>query len=106
MMNSERRREARREVSQPVKVQCLETGRYLTGRTRNLSAGGALLEVLHPSLLVPGQRLRVGVARNDRQALLTSSEMAEATVVRSLGLGGTQSVAVSFAHPQELAAVG
>jgi hypothetical protein len=106
MMHTERRREARLEVSQPVKVQCLETGRYLAGRTRNLSTGGALLEVLHPSLLVPGQRLRVGVARNERQAILASRDMAEAIVVRSLGLGGSQNVAVCFAQPQQLAAVG
>ena len=99
----ERRHDARLPLTRPAKVQCLTTGRYLAGRTRNLSAGGALLEIDHPSLLVPGQRLRVGVARTKQDVVLAAEEMTPATVVRSAGLRGTQTVAVQFDRRQQLA---
>jgi hypothetical protein len=100
----ERRRDARLALQRPVKIQCAQTGRYLAGRTRDLSAGGALLEVDHPSLLVAGQRLRVGVGWTSQQMLLRQDDLAQATVVRSLALGATQTVAVCFDQRQQLAA--
>ncbi len=106
MVKTERRRDARVAVCRPVKLQCVESGRYLAGRTDNLSASGALLQVYHPSLLVPGQRLRMGIAWTDRQAVLEADRLVDATVVRSRGHGGFQQVAVAFAHRQELAAAG
>jgi nitrous oxidase accessory protein NosD len=104
MTRTDRRREGRFALDRPVKVQCLETGRYLAGRTINVSPGGALVEVAHPSLLVPGQRVKLGVSWVRQQAVLAARDMAEATVVRSLGLGPRQSVAVCFDQRQELAA--
>ncbi|MEX2215850.1 MAG: PilZ domain-containing protein [Phycisphaeraceae bacterium] len=101
--SSERRHDARLELTRPVKVKCLLTGRYLPGRSRNLSSGGALLEIDHPSLLVPGQRILIGVAQTKQDVLLAADEMAPATVVRSAGLRGTQTVAVQFDHRQQLA---
>ena len=106
MTNAEKRRDARIAMTHPIKVQCTQTGRYYTGITSNYSAGGALLEVAHPSLMVPGQRVKIGIAWNKRQAVLPAETMAEATVVRSLGLGATQRVALRFDHRQELAATG
>lgn len=98
----ERRRDARIALDCPVKVQCETTGRYLSGLTRDVSATGLLLEIHHPSLLVQGQRLRVGIAWQGRSGLLASSQMLTATVVRSLGLGGKQHVALSFEERQSL----
>ena len=106
MTSSERRRDARIAVDRPIKLQCVHSGRYLRGHTGNLSASGALLEIDHPSLLVRGQRLRIGIAWDNRQAVISSDAMAQATVVRSWGQGPTQRVAVRFDHRQELAATG
>lgn len=100
----ERRRDARLAVERPIKLQCAQTGRYLSGRTSNLSASGALLEVDHPSLLVPGQRLRLGIAWDNQRAILESPALAQATVIRSSARGATQHVAVRFDQRQELAA--
>ena len=100
---SDRRHDARLELSRPVKVKCLLTGRYLPGRSRNLSAGGALLEIDHPSLLVPGQRVMIGVAHTRQDVILAAEDMTPATVVRSAGLQGTQTVAIQFDQRQELA---
>jgi len=102
----ERRRDARLPLDRPVKVQCLHTGRYLAGHTFNLSASGALVEIEHPSLMIPGQRIKVGVAQTKQNVILQSEEMADATVVRSMGHRGRQTVAVMFDHRQELAATG
>jgi hypothetical protein len=102
----ERRRDARLPLDRPVKVQCLHTGRYLAGHTCNLSTSGALVEIDHPSLLIPGQRIKVGVAQTRQDVILKSEEMAQATVVRSMGHRGTQRVAIVFDQRQELALVG
>ncbi|MEX0775293.1 MAG: PilZ domain-containing protein [Phycisphaeraceae bacterium] len=99
----DRRKEPRTALSRPVKVRLCDTGRYLTGRTTNLSPGGALLEVDTPSLLVPGQRIALGVAWTDQQTLLHRDELIDATVLRSLGLGGRQNVAIYFEQRQQLA---
>lgn len=76
----------------------------MAGRTRNVSASGAMLEVYLPSMLITGQRLEVGVAWHHRQALIDADQLAKATVVRSLGMGGVQYVAIQFDQPLALAA--
>lgn len=102
----DRRRDARLSLDRPVKVQCLHTGRYLAGHTTNLSSSGALIEIEHPSLLIPGQRVKIGVAQTKQDVLLQAEQMSEATVVRSMGHRGSQTVAIMFDQRQELAAVG
>ena len=93
-------------MDRPVKIQCVETGRFLPGHTCDVSPGGAMIEVKHPSLLVPGQRVRVGISWTAQQMLLHADDMAEATVLRSLGQGGTQHVAIGFDQPQSLSMAG
>lgn len=102
MSSSERRRDTRISMDRPVKVQCVMTGRYLPGVTCNVSATGAMLQLNHASLLVQGQRLRVGFAWNDHQAIIQNAQMTDAVVVRSLGIGGRQHVALCFDQRQEL----
>jgi len=101
---TERRIDARVALERPVKVQCAVTGRYVSGQTDNLSRSGALVAVESPSLFVPGQRLKVGIAWQRGQVVLDSREMADATVVRSFALGTHQHVALRFDRRQELAA--
>ncbi len=93
---SERRRQARLSLAYPVKVWCVETGRFLAGQTHDLSAQGMMIEVQKPSLLMPGQRVRVGIAWSSREVVLSQKQMLPGVVVRSLGHGQQQHVAVSF----------
>lgn len=102
MTTPERRRDARISMDRPAKVQCVMTGRYLPGVTCNVSSTGALLQLNSASLLVQGQRLRVGVAWNDHTAIIQNAQMTEAVVVRSFGINGRQQVALCFDERQEL----
>ncbi len=97
-MTHDRRKFERLSVNRGVKLRCELTGRYLTGQTVDLSAGGAMIEVAHPSLLVPGQRVRF--ASEPAQPVIRSDDMLEATVVRCLGIGRRQRVAVQFDQTQ------
>ena len=99
----ERRFEARTEMVRPLKLWCTHTGRYLSGATRDVSPTGAMIEIDHPSLLVSGQRVRVGIAWSSRHMLLGDADLIEARVLRSLGMGGCQRVALEFNQRQELA---
>jgi hypothetical protein len=100
----ERRHDARLAVARPVRVECPQTGRRFSGRTRDVSASGAMLEVDHPCLLVPGQPLRLGIAWTARQTVLRREDLLDAVVVRSLGKGPMQTVAISFTRRIQLAA--
>ena len=101
--NKERRHDVRSAVSRPVKIRCRLTERYYSGVTSNVSQGGAMIDVDHPSQMVDGQRLEVGIAWTNRQMLLSGDELVVATVMRSIGLNGRQRVAVRFDQRQELA---
>lgn len=92
----ERRRKPRVAMQYPAKIWCVDTGRFLAGSTQDLSAQGLLVQVDHASLLIPGQRVRVGIAWSSHDMLLSRSQMLPGVVVRSLGHGGTQTVAVCF----------
>ncbi|MAE68121.1 MAG: hypothetical protein CMJ18_28055 [Phycisphaeraceae bacterium] len=102
----ERRRDPRARIARSAKLQCAVTGRYYQGCTQDVSSGGAMLEINHPSLMVVGQQLRVGIAWTNRHALIRRDEMIPARVTRSLGIEGRQRVAVQFETPQELALTG
>lgn len=100
----ERRREQRVEVSRPAKVQCADTGRFLPAWVRNLSAGGALLELRTRTPLMGGQPIRVGIALGAHQAMLRNADLADARVVRSLSRDDVHQVAVQFAATPTLVA--
>ena len=102
--HAERRQDARSEVEKPVKIRCLRSGRYLSGRTRNLSAGGALIEISDPHRFAPGQRIKLGIAWNRRQTVLDSHALIDSVIIRNLALGGLHQIALRFEHRQELAA--
>ena len=104
MDHHDRRRDPRVPVDRPVKLQCVQSGRYYAGRTCDLSSNGAHLRVDHPALLAPGQQVRVGIAQSNHQAVLRSDQMIRATVKRSLALDGIQDLAVQFDEQNELAA--
>lgn len=101
----DRRHDPRVPLQRPVKLQCQITGRFFAGQTVNLSAGGSLMQLGRASLMVPGQRVRVAIPADPRAALLRSADFVEATVLRALGMGGRQSVALRFDQPQALPAL-
>lgn len=101
-LGKDRRREARLPIERPVKLQCQVTGKYVAGRTSNLSDGGMLIVIDNPSLLVPGQRIKIGVQQTRQDVVLKAGQMTPATVVRSMGIGGRQTVAVQFDQRQRL----
>jgi len=104
MVSSDRRYSPRFPLERPVKIRCLNSGRYYGGKTCDVSSTGVMTQIETPSLLVPGQRVEVGIAEHSRQAILSADQMKQATVVRSLGLDGIQRVAVQFDQAQQLAA--
>ena len=106
MPPNDRRRYARVPISQPVKVQCQHSGRYYSGRTSNLSAGGALLTVESPTRLPAGHKLRLGIAWSRQEAVLASAALVEATVTRNLIGANPQLLAIQFAQIQPALAQG
>lgn len=98
MPEPERRRTRRVIVERPVKL-CRfgSEARYFAGRTYDLSAEGALIELDQPASLGPGQMVRLAIALHRQQGLVRREQMREATVVRSLVHGGRPRVAVRFA---------
>ena len=78
-----RRADVRQTVHRPVKLRPPSTvGRYLAGRTRNISAGGALIELNRPASLNRGDTVRLAIADHDDVPLLTADGMIAATVLR------------------------
>lgn len=104
MTTPERRRDPRIPANHPVKLKCEQTaGKYIPGTTDNVSDGGAMLKLDHPKLLTTGQKVQIGIVSNPARGMLLAEDFVEATIVRSLGHGETQHVAVRYAHPQRFA---
>lgn len=103
-MSTERRRYARTPLDRPLKLICSATGKLVAARTRNVSAGGLLLETEHPVPLAAGNHLKVGVAWPGQAAVLGQRQLAGATVVRSMALGAYQQIAVRFDEIRDMAA--
>ena len=106
-MTIERRRDRRYVLDRPVKFQCDQAGtRYLTGHTVNISAGGAMLTVEHPQHIQLGQEVKLSIASIAHQPLLEADDALTGTVIRCLGCGDTQHLAIRFHKPQRIAEAG
>jgi len=104
MTTPERRRDPRIPANRQVKLKCEQTaGKYIPGTTHDVSDGGALLKLHHSRLLTTGQKVQIGIITSPVQGMLTTEDFVEATIVRSLGHGETQHVAVRYARPQRFA---
>jgi c-di-GMP-binding flagellar brake protein YcgR len=104
MTTPERRRDPRIFTHYPVKLKCEQSaGKYIPGTTDNVSDGGAMLMLDHTRLLTTGQKVQIGIVSNPACGMLTTEDFVEATIVRSLGHGETQHVAVRYARPQRFA---
>lgn len=80
VIDGDRRYDDRVRLKRPCKVFDPHAGKYWMGETINLSTGGALLRLLRPLEIRPGDTLYVGVAFKRRQGLIHSHEMMEAVV--------------------------
>jgi len=103
MTPRDRRLYPRVDAERPVKVQCVDTGRYLAARTRNFSAGGAMVDLDRRASFVPGQRVRVGIAAAPDAAMMADSQLVEAIVVRTAPALGAPGLAVQFVKPVAVA---
>jgi len=81
-VEGDRRRHPRVPVEQPCKIHDPHTGKYIAGCTRDVSIGGALIEVPKLLALNAGETLHVGVALKRRQGLIRCNEMIQAAVTR------------------------
>ncbi len=101
----ERRRFERQEIERSCKIYRPAHKRYLPGRTLDLSAGGALLEVEAPRPLIPGEAIDLAVAWTNLPVLPTRA-LQDARIVRvTRERDGRQIVAVEFKRAQSLSAV-
>lgn len=104
----DRRQFPRFDISRPCKLYHAATGRYLPGRTRNLSAGGALVDVDTPRDFAEGESLELAIAWT-RRALLPADALVEAKVMRTVASlvlpDGTtrRTLGVSFAQAEPIA---
>lgn len=80
----ERRSHPRLHVQRPAKIFDPGSGKYHIGSTRDLSAGGMLIELSQGISARPGDSIMIGVAQTRRQPILRQSEMLRATVVRAM----------------------
>lgn len=78
---ADRREHTRVDMSRPCKVFLPATARSCAGRTRNVSAGGALVELDSPRDLKPGDTMELGIAWTNR-AILPADALVEAKIVR------------------------
>jgi hypothetical protein len=100
-IEGDRRRYPRVPMQQPCKICDQRGGKYLAASTRNVSAGGLLMNMPCLSQLKPGDRLYVGVALTRRQCILHASQMMEAIVVRATPtVDDHTALAVTFDAPQ------
>lgn len=107
MRDLERRCHPRLPTVRPVKLRSDATGlRYLPGRTRNLSAGGALIELDRAAPFQAGQHVHLALAQHPSQPIFYAQDLLDAVVVRSLRHGSTCHLAVRFVQPQPMALAG
>ena len=98
VVTTERRANRRSELSRPCRVQDPRTGRFLHGTTCDVSLSGTLIRLHRRVELLPGDRLSIGIAYDERQAMLLAKDFIDAVVVRSLGTPSGETM-VALAYP-------
>jgi len=97
----EKRQFSRYMISRPAKLKCGRTGKYLAGRTRNVSSGGILLEINRPAL-IQQQPVDIGIAWVAGEMVLNTGALVHAHVTRTDQGNGVYEVAIAFDQPQTL----
>lgn len=101
---ADRRRHARAESDNPAKIFHRGSWRYIAARTRDLSEGGALLELPADRPVAVGDMVDVAIGRSG-VGVLKNDEFVWARVVRvTPSSRGTSLAAVSLTRPLSVAA--
>ena len=102
MDQDERRIHERVSLTRPCKLYDPRLRKYLPGLTWNVSSSGAFLEVNRPLAVSPGDHLFLGIAMKRRQGILTSNDMLEVEILRSMqATGDRTALAVRFVNARE-----
>lgn len=98
----ERRQHERLEIKRPCKLLHARTLRYMAAKTRDLSPGGAMLELSHHRPMAIGDHIDLLVDW-DETGIVNTQTMLAATVVR-LGVpeGLRQRVGIAFTQEQAI----
>lgn len=97
---TERRRHRRFGIERDGKVYAPDTRTYSPARTRDLSVGGAMLEVDADRPFTPGQRVDIAVA-SSTDGIVRNESMVQAVVIRADALRGKkQTIAVRYLGAQ------
>jgi hypothetical protein len=91
-IDHDRRTDPRISLTRPCKVFEARSRKYVAGMTCNVSTDGMLVRLSRPLGAEPGDLVYVAVARRRQCGLMRSADMLEARVVRSVGIGGGESV--------------
>ena len=78
----DRRQHTRHPLDRPAKLFCPGSGRFLSGRTRNISAGGVLVEVDASESVASGDEIQLTIAFGDR-FIVPMSELVPGSIVRA-----------------------
>ncbi len=78
----DRRQHTRRPTEHSAKLFCPKSGRFLSGRTRNISAGGILVEIGAPGWLSAGDAVQLTIAFGDR-FIVPMSDLVAGTIIRT-----------------------
>ena len=101
-IDHDRRADIRISLTRPCKVFEARSCKYVAGMTCNVSPEGMLLRLSRPLAAERGDLVYVAVAQKRQRGLLRSADMIEARVVRSLGIGGGETVvALAFTDPAQ-----
>ena len=100
-IEGDRRSHSRQILQRPCKVFDPRGRRYLTGQTRDISCGGAMVDLPRVIELKPGDKVYLGIALKRRDQFLRAEEMLEGTVIRALAtVDDHTALALQFAAPQ------
>lgn len=100
----DRRKHERHPLERPAKLFCPDSGRFLAGRTRNISAGGVLVEVDGCDPLQSGDEVLMTIAFGDR-FIVPMSELVPCSVIRAVrdGCGANATLAIAYDNATETA---
>ena len=93
----DRRKHPRHPLERPAKLFCPQTGKFIAGRTRNISAGGVLVEIDASESIRSGDEIRMTIAFGDR-FIVPMSELVPGAIVRTITSDDAERVSLAIAY--------
>lgn len=104
LTTDERRGHPRRELTRPCKIRLGRSGKYVAGRTRDISSGGTMIMLDRRVNLSPGDDIEVGIAWTD-SGLIRADDLVPGRIVRVARTDDTEAVGVALETHQASAAL-